>query len=369
MKEVSFIDTEAGLADLVGELVQHGFVALDTEFVRERTYYPKLCLLQVANDEHIACIDPLRIGDLSPLLDLIADTSVEKILHSARQDLEVIYQSTARIPTPIFDTQVAASLVGHDLQTGYAAVVEALLGVKLSKAHTRADWARRPLSREQVQYAADDVKYLVPVYHRLRDELVRLGRLEWLRQEVTHLTDRSLYVVSPQEAWKKIKGAGKFNGQELRAIEGLADWRERRAVAKNRPRQWVLKDPVILEFARALPETREELRAISGMPEFVVRECSQELLAIAERAKSDDTASSGPPRRPPRLTPREKNCLAEMMRVVAQRGSEKGIQADLLATRKELKRLLWGERELSVLDTWRYELVGKDLLTLLDSLN
>lgn len=363
--EVLFVDTESALASLISTLGEQDFVALDTEFVRERTYYPKLCLIQLANDHVTACVDPLAIQDLSPLLEIFQNAGITKTLHSARQDLEVIFQALSIIPLPIFDTQIAASLLGHDIQTGYAALVETLLQVSLSKAHTRTDWSRRPLEVEQLRYAADDVRYLVPVYHRLHDALKHRDRLSWLQNEVESLTDSNLYVADPKQAWKKVKGARKLVAGQVQALKEACAWREERAINKNKPRQWILKNHALLEFARELPQTKAALRELSTMPDYLVRTCGDELLRISIRARTIEPADAEWGHE--KLSNDQKDRLATMTTLVDQRSSEQQIHPSLLATRRDLEALLRGSTDVAVLRDWRWNIVGRELAALIGS--
>ena len=362
--QVLFVDTESELASLVRKLGEQDFVALDTEFVRERTYYPKLCLIQLANDEVTACVDPLAIQDLSPLLEVFENPRTTKVLHAARQDLEVIFQALSIVPTPIFDTQMASGLLGHDVQIGYAALVESILDVGLSKAHTRTDWSQRPLEAEQLRYAADDVRYLVPLYNAMHDTLQQRGRLAWLQHDVEALIDPKLYDTDPEHAWTRIKGARKLDSRQLEALKGACAWREKRAIRKDKPRQWIIKNAVLLEFARTLPQTEAALAALPGMPSFVIRHCGEELLEISTRAMG---LEASPAEQSQRLSGEEKERLAAMTAILEQRSSEQQIHPSLLATRRDLEALLRGSRELAVLRDWRWEVVGKDLAALVGS--
>jgi len=360
-----FVDTESELASLILKLSEQDFVALDTEFVRERTYYPKLCLIQLANDQVTACVDPLAIQDLSPLLEIFQNKRTTKILHAARQDLEVIFQALSIIPTPIFDTQIAAALLGHDVQTGYAALVEAMLQVSLSKEHTRTDWSQRPLKAEQLRYAADDVHYLVPLYHRLDDTLKQRDRISWLQHDVKSLAEVKLYEADPEQAWTRIKGARKLDASQLQALKDACAWREERAISKNKPRQWILKNNVVLEFARTLPQTKASLGTLMGMPSFLVRHCGDELLEISNRAAAVEPTPSEQSHQ--RLSREQKDRLAAMTATVEQRSAEQEIHPSLLATRRDLEALLRGSTDLAVLRDWRWDVVGRELAALVSS--
>lgn len=249
-EQVAVIEDNEQLAALVARLRDGEWVALDTEFMRERTYYPQLCLIQIAGPNELACVDPLALDDLEPLTALLTDTSVTKVLHAAVQDLEILWQTTGALPEPVFDTQVAAALLGYPDQIGYATLVASMLGHALDKAHTRTDWSQRPLAAEQVAYAADDVRYLAELYPRIREQLAKRGRLEWVNAESETLADPARYTPDPGQAWKRIKGVDKLRPAQQQALARLAQWRETTAMRRDRPRRWILKDDVLVQLAR-----------------------------------------------------------------------------------------------------------------------
>ena len=206
MQDVTYIDTDQALASACEELAGADRIALDTEFIRERTYFPGICLIQMTAGDGIVLVDPLKVARLEPLYALLADASITKVLHAARQDFEIFYHLTGRVPAPLFDTQIAAALAGFPDQVGYASLVEAILGVELDKSHTRTNWQRRPLSEAQLAYAADDVRYLGPVCDRLTEMLTASGRLAWAREDSAALEDTGLYVLHPENAWRRAYG-------------------------------------------------------------------------------------------------------------------------------------------------------------------
>ena len=212
---IQYIDTAAGLDAFCARLSGVDWFAIDTEFLREKTYYPKLCLVQIATMQEVACIDPQAIDDLGPLLVRLADTHITKVMHSCRQDMEIFYHLAGQAPAPVFDTQVAAPLLGHADQIGYANLVKAIAGVTLDKLHTRADWSVRPLTQAQIRYAADDVIYLVDIYRKIVAQLQALGRLDWLAEDFRQLSDAALYDMQPASAWLKVKGDSRLKGASL----------------------------------------------------------------------------------------------------------------------------------------------------------
>ncbi|HEX5339325.1 MAG TPA: ribonuclease D [Gammaproteobacteria bacterium] len=362
MDDPLWIDTPPALESLCLRIHAAEWIALDTEFMRERTYYPQLCLIQLATPELIACVDPLALPSLEPLLSVLADTRITKVLHSARQDLEIFFNLTQQVPAPVFDTQLAASFAGFPDQVGYGALVEALTGVHLDKGHTRADWSHRPLPDGAVRYAADDVRYLRDVYLKLRDELARRDRLDWLERERATLESPATYRTEPQDAWRRLRGLQRLKPRQLASVKSLAAWREQRAIAENLPRQWVLKDDLLTDMARQQPTTCEALQQMRGMNESMVRKHGAELLALIQNQEITAT----PPAPPARLDPAAEALLDALAAVVRIRSAEAGISPAQIVTRGDLERLVRGERELEILAGWRLETAGRDLLRLLD---
>ncbi|MGH8373531.1 MAG: ribonuclease D [Gammaproteobacteria bacterium] len=360
--EQLWIDSPDALETLCSRIQAADWIALDTEFMRERTYYPQLCLVQLATPDVVACVDPLALPGLQPLLGILADTRITKVLHAARQDLEIFFNLTQSVPAPIFDTQLAASFAGFPDQVGYGSLVESLLGVHLEKGHTRADWSRRPLPEGAVRYAADDVRYLRDVYVKLHEELTRRGRLDWLERERATLENPATYRTDPQQAWRRLRGLQRFKPRQLGIAKNLAEWREQRAIAENLPRQWILKDDLLADMARQQPATAEALQQLRGMNESTVRKHGDELLALIQ----DQQATATPPPAPARLDPAAEALVDALITVVRIKSVEAGVSPAQLATRADLDRLVRGERELGVLSGWRLDAVGRDLLRLLE---
>jgi ribonuclease D len=267
--KAKWVDTPEGLATVARSVAGAPWVALDTEFIRERTYYGHLCLLQIGWADGIALVDTISLTDLSPLVAVFEDSATTKILHASVQDMELFLERFDTLPTPVFDTQVASSFLGHGEQIGYADLVCGLLGVSLDKGPSRTDWARRPLSDRQLMYAADDVRYLGEVYTLLRDDLKAKGREDWLTEPFADLERPGRYVVVPEEAYTRVKGIHRLDEPAFRTAVRLAMWREARAQHADRPRQWVLKDPLLVTLAKLRPRTDEELMRVQGMSEGI----------------------------------------------------------------------------------------------------
>jgi ribonuclease D len=376
----SLIEDRAALARLCARLEGQPWLALDTEFMRTNTYYARLCLVQVAVPGLVACIDPLVIGDITPLIELMYSPKILKVLHAARQDLEVFAQhleqaaevatdsplyrlkASGAPPCPVFDTQIAAALVGYDDQIGYGTLVQAVTGRALEKLHTRADWAVRPLTPSLLRYAEDDVRYLCDVYEHLAQRLADLGRGEWLAEECAALTEPSLYRNDPPAAYRRLR-AGESLPSEARAVlRELAAWRERTAQARNLPRGWVLPDEVLVEIARAAPQTLPGLAAVTGMNPARARKLGEEILAAVDRGRR---AGPGPEWEEPRRLNREQSDLAARLTARARAlAAEKGLSAALLAPRREIQKLVLGDAGSALRRGWRRQLLGEELLAL-----
>ena len=332
----------------------------DTEFMRERTFYSQLCLVQLATRDGIYCVDALSDAGMDEFWSVLRERSW--VLHSARQDIEVIYHTARMMPASIFDTQIAAGLLGITPQIGYAGLVSELFDVELPKSHTRANWAARPISAEHLEYAAEDVEYLLPAYDELTERLDSIGRLDWARSDSAWLLNPALYDVDPKRAIERVRGARNLKGRQRAAAARLAAWREREAADRDRPRQWILRDSVLVEIAGRLPESRRQLSRIPALPPRVVQRSGQKILAAIASSAADDRDYLPP--RPP--DEEQKSLLKKMQRLVAACAGELGIAAETIASKKELSAvIIGGVRDSRLFDGWRRELVGEELSQLL----
>jgi ribonuclease D len=353
------VDTADAVTDLAARLARHAAVGLDTEFLRERTYRAELCLVQVSADDDAACIDPIAVADLTALSGPLTAPGVVKVMHASRQDLEVLLPAIGLV-RPVFDTQIAAALAGFPAQVGYAELARRLLGIDLPKAHTRTDWSRRPLSPEQIEYALDDVRHLIPLKLALEEKLAGLGRQAWLAEELADLADASSLAIDPRDAWRRVKGLRGLDPGRERLAQGLAAWRERRAIERNRPRGWILDDAALRELIVRVPRSLKALEAITEIPAGVVRHCGGELLACVAAAEIPDPAPALDMRQRPDPV---KSTLVKKLSALSQGvAAELGITPEVLATRRDLERLADGSHDIPALHGWRRAVVGEKLL-------
>jgi ribonuclease D len=284
------------------------------------------------------------------------------VLHSGRQDIEVIYQTARKMPARLFDTQIAAGLLGYAPQMGYATLVSELFSVDIPKSHTRADWSKRPLSDAYLEYAAEDVEYLLPAWEVLAEKLDRLNRLAWAEEDSASLLDPDLYDVDPFLAIDRLKGARNLRGTRRAAAARLSVWREKEALRANRPRQWIVKDSALLELAATLPSSISQLDDIKDVPPGLIRRAGTSMLAAIEAAKSDDNDYAPP--QPPSET--QKALLKAMQKRVAECADDLRLAAETVASKRDLSAIIFGgDRQSKVLAGWRRELIGEELLDLL----
>ncbi|MFZ2170117.1 MAG: ribonuclease D [Methylococcaceae bacterium] len=366
MTTIQYINTPDQLANLCEQIKQEPWLALDTEFLREKTYYPKFCLLQIATPEWVACVDPIALPNLKDLFDEIYNPAIVKVFHSCRQDLEIFYQLTGKLPAPLFDTQVAAPLLGFQDNPGYAMLVSSLLSINLNKAHTRADWSKRPLTDAQIEYAADDVIYLCQIYQIMVQKLTELGRIDWLKHDFAELTNPALYVVAPEKAWFKIRGKNKLTGKQLSIIQTLAQWREKTAQSEDRPKSWLLRDEMLFDLAKLQPETIEDLANVRGINERAVNRYGKELCQLISLAKNRAPLPLNEKGRPAKKTQQQEAILDILTALVRIRAEENSLNPTILASRKDLEVLLFNDDdECPLLHGWRFTMAGKELVGLL----
>jgi ribonuclease D len=359
--------TESGdLAAFCGVLADAEYITVDTEFMREGTFWPELCLVQVAGPDDAAIIDPLADGiDLQPLWDLIADENVLKVMHAAKQDIEIFYNDGGVVPVPLFDTQVAAMVAGFGDQVGYETLIAKLAKVSLDKASRFTDWAHRPLSDSQLEYALADVTHLRPAYERLRERIGGNGRLEWIAEEMAALADPAAYAVVPEEAWRRLKPK-RNQPRYLAMLQAVAGWREREAMARDLPRNRILRDDVIAQIAARPPENEGALSRVRGVPKnFASGKMGQGLLAAIEAGRALPNADAPSIPEPLQLPPGA-GPLIDLLKVLLKyKCDTHNVAQKLVATTADLEAIAADDdADVAALAGWRHEIFGADALRL-----
>ena len=370
MKIHPLIDRSDDLAALVARLATHDFVAVDTEFMRENTYWPELCLIQIASVDEAAAIDPMADGiDLQPLLDLMVNNhDVLKVVHAGGQDLEIIHNLTAKMPVPLFDTQIAAMALGYGEQIGYSNLIESMLGHALDKGARFTDWSRRPLDKRQIDYAIGDVTHLATIFPKMVAKLKKTGRGAWLDEEMERLADPSSFAFEPSEAWRRLKLPSR-NPTVLGRLKALAAWREVEARGKNLPRGRIVKDDTLADIAGHPPKSQDDLGKVRGLSAgWRNNDIGARMIAALAGAAPLDP-SELPSRDPgrPGLT-KDGALVSDLLKLLLKiRAKESGVAAKLIARTDELDALAAGVRNgLNILSGWRYDEFGRDALDLVE---
>jgi ribonuclease D len=362
-----YLHDTAALREFCERARAYGRIALDTEFMREKTYWARLCLIQVAVGEECAIVDPFEATDLTPLFEVLADESVVKILHAGSQDLELFFRLSGSASGPIFDTQVAATLAGFPSQVGYARLVQDLFDVAIDKSDTFTDWSRRPLTPAQIEYALNDVLYLDRAWLQLTERLNTGDRLTWLADDFAKMSDPATYEVVPEQQFRRLKRISSLSRRQLGVLQQVAAWREREAMRRDLPRKWVVGDETLVEIARRRPETAAALGEIRGLN---VRALADGVPALFEAVRAGmATPEDDLPRidHKPRAIVDIDGVVELMGALVRMRASEHGIAVPLLANRADLERLASGDRDGNpLLAGWRKAIVGDELCSLVD---
>lgn len=358
------ISEQSGLEKLYAGLRGAPYVTIDTEFLRDKTYYPKLCLIQIAGPDKVpAAIDPLANLDLSPVFDLLADEKVTKVFHAARQDIEIFYNLTGDVPKALFDTQVAAMVCGFGDQIGYNSLVQEVCKKHIDKGAQFTDWSRRPLSDKQLRYALDDVTHLRDVYHYLVKELG--SRAEWVMEEVAVLTSPDTYKNPPEEAWRRIK-LRTDKPKVLAVLREIAAWREREAQRRDVPRNRILRDETLADIAVHAPETVEELAQVRGIGADNARgRWGRELLEAIQKGLNTPKEQCPYIPRKERFPADQQPALEIVKMLLRVQAARHGVAAKLIATGDDLEALVQGEKDIPVLKGWRYDVFGKEAQALL----
>ena len=359
-----YIQTHEELVGFCERAAHERVVAVDTEFIREKTYHPRLCLVQVATHDEIVAVDPLSIDDLSPLAAIFEDPEVTKVIHACSQDLEVLLDGMGCEVAPVFDTQVAAAYVGLRQQVSYAALVEYYTGVHLSKTESLTDWSRRPLDEDQLIYAEDDVRYLIGIYERMQLELASRERLSWVIPEMEAHTSLELARRRPEDAYLRLKRSASLTRRQLAVAREVCAWRERLASKRDVPRKWVLSDEMIVEVCRRVPQDMARLRRIRGLEQLPERDAEGIIRAVkcGLEVPTDQCPRTKQRPRPSADSEGVVDLMYALVRVVAEK---EGVAAPLIASRDDLADFVHNPATSSLSVGWRHELVGAQLERLL----
>ncbi len=383
MSETRFITDAGGVRQLAQDLGEEPVIALDTEFLTERSYYPRLCLIQIGTPRLLATVDPLACDDLSPLAELLAGPIV-LLLHAGAQDLAILRRRLGHLPENVFDTQIAAAFLGFGHSISYARLVESCCAVKLKRSRAYTDWARRPLDDDQLRYALDDVRYLEPIYERLLKEMHKRGRLAWVEEEFRLARDLALHDPAPRQQWRRLSGIRATRRRELSVLRELAAWREEEARRRDRPRQHIVPDRVLLEIGRSTPRRVAELEGMRGLPPREHKRSGAQIIAAVEAGLAAPEDSMPAPRRRSRVDADPDVGVAAALAdtYMKTRARELDLAPQLLANRKDLESIIRlmaenggappeagtdtrGEPAIRLLDGWRREVAGNDVIRLL----
>ncbi len=365
LRELETVKTPDALAELCQRLHAAGRFALDTEFVGERTYLPRLCFVQVATEEFIGLIDTLAFAGLDPLWDLVADPAIQIVLHAAREDLRLAYYGgEKRLPQNIFDTQVAAGFIGlPSYPLSYARLAEALMGVKLSKAETRSEWDRRPLTPAQLEYARDDVRFLLPITDKINRMLDRLGRTAWMNEEMGRYSDARTYETAPEDAYLRLRTGRGFTARPTALLRAVAAWREEEAAMRDIPARSLLRDDVLIELAQRPPRRLTEFRRLRGFPETEEVSFGAPLLDALNTARALPDDKLPPPLSGtgPEETPRER-ALGDLLYGLGEALClDRNLAPELALTKADALAVARAQSGPPLLSGWRRQAVGGEL--------
>ncbi|MBR1756511.1 MAG: ribonuclease D [Alphaproteobacteria bacterium] len=361
---MNLINTDEQLTDFCKILEQQTFITVDSEFIREHSYYPKLCLLQIGYDGDAAIIDPLANLDLSPFFEILQNPNIIKVFHSGRQDIEIFYNLTGKVPQNVFDTQIAAMVCGFTENISYGNLVHAITHTELDKSCRLTDWSKRPLEEDQLEYALGDVTYLVDCYKYLRQYMEENNRLEWIKEEIADLCDEKHYNVNPAECWKRLRHSS-HSQQYLSALKYLAEWRECRAQKFNTPRSSVLKDEVLLNIASAHPKTVEELRCVRNLrPDIAKGKMGEEILLALKQAGEHPLSAEIcrlDRKEAQNGIPNHEQSLMEILRLLLKiKSQEADVCSRLIASDEDLRYIIVNLPEKTPsMQGWRYEIFGQ----------
>jgi ribonuclease D len=363
---VTITDTQALIA-FCDAVKKDDFLAIDTEFMRERTYFSQLCLIQIAGEHHAAMIDPLADGiDLEPVFALMRDPSIVKVFHAGKQDLEIFYRLMGEeLPQNLFDTQIAAMALGYTEQIGFAALVEAVTGGKIDKTEQFTDWSRRPLRPAQLTYALSDVTELRPIYIHMQQDLQRLNRHEWVKDMMDEFNDPQSYHLDPDNVWQKTKLRTQKPASWL-ALKKLASWREQQAIKQNRPRSFIMKDDVLAQIALVCPKTIEDLQQIRGIGAMGKNKYAEHIVMLCQEAAKQATPDDVPSRpEMNRLNQTQEDHMDLLRLALKIMARQSRVVPRLLADSDDLSDLILKKPDCRLKTGWRYEAFGRQAEALL----
>jgi ribonuclease D len=362
-----YIETKEALISACQQFRNSPFLCVDTEFHRETTYYPELALIQLGDEKLTVCIDPLVLDDLSPILELFTDTKIQKVFHACSQDLEIFSNEFGVLPDPIFDTQIAAALLGYGEQIGYAALIKDILNVDVDKSQTRTDWMKRPLNEKQIEYAGNDVFYLAQAFPKMLKQLQDLGRLNWLENDFKALSLTETFSVKPTDMWRKAKGHQRLGSQQLAILQAVASWREQAAQSKNRPRRRVLPDDALIDMVKQKPDSSKKLLGLRSLNRTRLSHSEADELVECIQQGLQMPKDQWPSLPKKHKTNAMQDALVDVLTAVLKLNASKhNINHASLATRKQLEALVRGERDLPIMNGWRKTHAGEILIEFIE---
>lgn len=355
----SLVSDNKTLADICARFANYSHIAVDTEFLRETTYYPKLCLIQIASADEAVAIDPLVVDiDLSPVYALFSNPDIVKVFHAGKQDFEIFYQLMNKLPSPIYDTQIAAMVCGLGDQVGYDRLIQSVLNIQIDKSSQYTDWSQRPLSAKQYQYALDDVIYLERAYTLITEKITYAGRETWLTEEMQQLSEPDQYIVDMDQIWTRIKH--RINKpQGLNRLKHLGRWREQKAQNQNQPRQRIAKDDMLVTIVQQNPKSLDELSRIRGVNSNIVKHSGNDILNVLSTADIENKDQwPKPTPRPPKPAPQ---ATADLLKVLLKHCAEDtDVASRLIANNQDIDQLARGKTDhIKALQGWRYEVFGQ----------
>ena len=364
---MEYIDNQEGLAALAKEAMTSRYVAIDTEFLREKTYYPNLCLVQLCTEGGTYVVDPFAVDDLGVLAPVFENEAAVKLFHAGTQDIEILYREVGAMPRPIFDVQVAAALLGQSYQAGLASLLSSFLGVSLKKSDSFTDWTRRPLAASQLSYAAEDVIYLPRLYEVMTTRLEELGRLHWLDDEFADMTNPENYEVDPYARYRRLKRGNQLSRKQMAAAREVAAWREVQAQRRDIPRKWVLSDEQVVEACKREATSIDELFMVRGVKQGMSTRDAREVAQLMKKAFASDESTWPKPDAPSQCEPNVDFPLDLMQALMRARSKETGIAMQTFGSHGDMALLARGHVEESALmKGWRRKIIGNDLVRLLE---